>query len=769
MAKRDKQHLDGEGIKKYDRMRQYLDLIYLYGCFDAKTLARINNRSVKDYYAVMDMMRDVFWQEEDQQEGQQNNPRIVRKYANSAKNRMTDSYMMFSMDRVSLLLLYLRLLQELRQGETDVPKLQAHLDNLPVFMGETGQNARNHLLEMEHYGYVTVSHAKYNLSPDKLCVLSNEMLLELYTYVCFAAGVTYPRVPGSFLRRTLERELRSRQLPIPEDSVFLLRNNSHRNVFDEEVVFRLLHMIQNQQTLLIDGREYLPVKLRVDCRLGRWYLLAAGEYQGKLQPVMWAVSRLELPVPSNRANSLRWEAAVQAVELAYPENESLFSGRRTEKAVLVEAKLHFGEETGRQEQFRRELRIGSIESKEGCLFYRAYIRDPLELLPLLRAYAPWLEVLPGEHDLCERMAETLQQMHDGLDAAEWMPHSENYRTMEKRASNQTKEQKDWLKKQKISSDDRKLLNPFQSRLMQFCLDILSDPQQDGSDNETVKKLAKRYGIYQVRNILDWLTQSGFFMQMDARPRLPMSLTEQEYLQYILNPQHMPEVSLFLSEQTRQALAESMPAWLAHIQWKKAPGIQLPQNPGPEGFRDIIRAIRERRMIGYHYRVRGQQREQAAVCLPWKLEYSAYDRRWWVILYDTNDARTIKVPLNHLRDIQILSESSVTDQQIVSSMEMLRMIQPVELHIRDAHNALQRCFTIFENQEIIGSSYSPETGYVLRLNAFRFDWEEILRQLLYLGPNVRLEAPQNMKEDLRKRIIQAQEFNSTAESVFSTKI
>ena len=44
MAKRDKQHLDGEGIKKYDRMRQYLDLIYLYGCFDAKTLARINAR-----------------------------------------------------------------------------------------------------------------------------------------------------------------------------------------------------------------------------------------------------------------------------------------------------------------------------------------------------------------------------------------------------------------------------------------------------------------------------------------------------------------------------------------------------------------------------------------------------------------------------------------------------------------------------------------------------------------------------------------------------
>jgi len=761
MAKRDNQHLDGEGIKKYDRMRQYLDLIYLYGCFDAKTLAKINNRSVKDYYAVMDMMRDVFWQEDDPREGQQNNPRILRKYAESAQNRMTDSYMMFSMDKVSLLLLYLRLLQELRQGVTDVPRLQVLLDELPVFMGETGQNARNHLLEMKHYGYITVSHAKYRLSPDKLCLLSSEMLLELYTYVCFAAGVTYPRVPGSFLRRTLERELRSRNLPIPEDSVFLLRNNSHRNVFDEEVVFRLLRMIQNRQALTIDGREYLPVKLRIDCRLGRWYLLAAGEYQGKLQPVMWAVSRLELPVPSNTTNNLRWEEAAQVVEMAYPESESLFSGRQTETAVLVEAKLHFGEEKGRQEQFRRELRIGSIESIDGVLFYRAYIRDPLELLPLLRAYAPWLEVLPGEHDLCARMAEALQQIQDGLDQADWPPHSENYRTMEKRTSKQPKAQKDLLKRQKIPTDDRKLLNPFQSRLMQFCLDILSDPQQDGSENDAVKKLAKRYGIHQYKNILDWLTQSGFFVQMDARPRLPMSLMEQEYLQYILDPQHMPEVLLFLSEQTRQALAGSAPSWLAHIQWKKAPGMQLPQNPGPEGFQDIIRAIRQRRMIGYRYRVRGNQGENAAVCLPWKLEYSAYDRRWWVILYDTNDDRTIKVPLNHLRDIRILSESSVTDQRIVASMEKLRMKQPVELHIRDSHNALQRCFTVFENQEMIGSSYSPEAGYVLLLNAFRFDREEILRQLLYLGPNVRLEAPQDMKKELRARIIQAKAHFDTA--------
>jgi predicted DNA-binding transcriptional regulator YafY len=100
------------------------------------------------------------------------------------------------------------------------------------------------------------------------------------------------------------------------------------------------------------------------------------------------------------------------------------------------------------------------------------------------------------------------------------------------------------------------------------------------------------------------------------------------------------------------------------------------------------------------------------------------------------------------------------------MEKLRMKEPVILHIRDSHNALQRCFIIFENQEITGSDYSSETGYVLKMNAFRFDREEILRQLMYLGPNVRLAEPADLREELQQRLKQAQK-NNMMNNRFST--
>lgn len=785
MAKKDELHLEGGGVKEYDRLRKYLGLVYLYGCFDAKTLSKINSRSIKDYYAMMKLSEKLLptvKSNDMYQSGKGKSLRFQRRYDASARNRMTDSYMMASLDKRSLLLMYLRLLQRLQQGKASVPELSDSMDGLPVELGEVLQNVRNHVLEMVQHGYaVKLENAVYRLVEDGLTVLNDSALQELYTFTCFAAGVTYPRVPGSFLCRTLERELRRRGLPISEDTVFLLRNNSNHNVFDEEVVFRFLQLIEDRQAALIDGKEYIPVKLRIDCRLGRWYVLVAREYEGTMQAMVLACSRLMLPEAFGDKGNPKWDAALAVVESTYPENESLVSGNQKEKSTLVEVKLCFGEQWGRQQQFCRELQLGSIVTREDGLYYQVRIRDPLELMPLLRAYSPWLQILPGEHDLCSRMTESLQQMEDVLGGNFRTPHPTHYRSLEKRSSGAmvaeetTKAEAVEQANDGNPSKEWKLLSPFQGRLLQFSLDLLADPKQDGTHTEMVKTLAKRYGFSEEDRILALLNDAGLF-KAPVRPCLPMSTIEREYLQYILNPNNVPEVTLFLSESTRWALTSIMEnwgkqnklgeksscrqqvagtlRWVKNIQWKKAIGMELPRNPGAEGFRKLICALRERRLISYRYRVRTQHGYQEATCLPWKLEYSAYDRRWWIILYDTQEGRTIKTPLNHLRDIQLLEKSTVTDSAILAAMEKLRMKEPVILHIQDSHNALQRCFIIFENQEITGSDYSSETGYVLKMNAFRFDREEILRQLMYLGPNVRLVEPADLREELRQRLEQA---------------
>jgi len=777
MAKTEREHLAGEGFKQYDRLRKYLGLIYLYGCFEAEELAKVNARSVKDYNVVIGLILDLFWPNAatgKEKRQIKRNPHIMREYARSAQNRMTDSYMMFSMDRVSLLLTYLCLLQRLGAGKATARQLADALERLQdaycAFfddrnMGDAYQNARNHALELVQYGYASFQDGQFQLEADGLQALKDEAVQELHRYVCFASSVTYPRVPGSFLRRTLERELLHRGLTPFKGSECILRHNSNHNVFDEEVVFRLLHMIEKRQALVLEGVEYLPVKLRVDCRLGRWYVLMAIEQEGVWKPSIRAVSRLELPAPSdNSIEKDRWERARAAVEDAY--ENCLFSGKQVDTPVLVETRLHFEAERGRRDQFARELRLGGIEGCPEGEVYRAAVNDPLELLPQLRAYAPWLTVLPGEHDLDRRMQDSLCRMQENLDGAQWEMHRENDRSFAKKAGEPAVTEK---KKTDRDSGERKLLTPFQGRLLQFCLDLLAYGERGTKDKEYFEKeLAQRYAIQDPGRVMEQLREAGFLGSQEPL-RLPMSQVEREYLQYILDPRNMPEAELFLSPETRSALQGKVPGWIGHIQWMKAPGMDLPENPGSQGFRELLRAIRERRMIAYRYRESGKNEEQETTCLPWKVEYSAYDRRWWVILYDSQDKRTIKARLNHLRGIQVLEESPVTEGEIMAAMEKLRMENHVILRIRDAHNALQRCFTAFENQEIVASSYSPETGYTLEFHAFRFDEEEILRQLMYLGPNVRLEAPEELREKLQDRLEKAKKWNFCEENLFSTDI
>ena len=167
---------------------------------------------------------------------------------------------------------------------------------------------------------------------------------------------------------------------------------------------------------------------------------------------------------------------------------------------------------------------------------------------------------------------------------------------------------------------------------------------------------------------------------------------------------------------------------------------------------LLEAIQSQRQLHYYYRTNGSSEWKEAQSCPWKLEYSAYDRRWWVIFYSEQEKqkRTVKVPLNHLRELRMGGKSAATDKDILAAMDTLRQKEPVELRITDSHNALQRCFLTFENQEIRESRRIEENGqihYYLSFDWFNFDEEEILRRLLHLGPNVALLGPEPLREKL----------------------
>ena len=104
---------------------------------------------------------------------------------------------------------------------------------------------------------------------------------------------------------------------------------------------------------------------------------------------------------------------------------------------------------------------------------------------------------------------------------------------------------------------------------------------------------------------------------------------------------------------------------------------------------------------------------------------------------------------------------MTEPEILAAMDQLRENEPVVLRITDSHNALQRCFLTFENQEIRESRRIVEDGqvhYQLTFNWFRFDEAEILRRLMHLGPNVALMGPETLRAKLIKQVEDAISIN-----------
>lgn len=302
-------------------------------------------------------------------------------------------------------------------------------------------------------------------------------------------------------------------------------------------------------------------------------------------------------------------------------------------------------------------------------------------------------------------------------------------------------------------------NRYQSRAMQFSLDLFSRLQNGPLSGEMLAALAREWGLDYANQVVQPLREAEL-LQWDGKlcrlvpgqpvPRLPMSTPERSYLRAILD---LPEAELFLSPETKEKLRGQCACTEPETpveHWAPA-GEPVPRQPGPEGFRTLLRAAERRWLVDYVYRTNTDETLRQARALPWKLEYSAYDRRWWVIFYRPEEQRTIKARLENLRQIRLAGPSDVTEAEVEEAMDRLMEPEPVVLEVTRTRGTLERCFLVFENQLFVRTRQVSQDRFRLSFQYYRFDRSEILRRLLYLGPGVRLVSPDGMRRELAELI------------------
>lgn len=312
-----------------------------------------------------------------------------------------------------------------------------------------------------------------------------------------------------------------------------------------------------------------------------------------------------------------------------------------------------------------------------------------------------------------------------------------------------------------------LFNEYYSSDLQFLLDLFS-LNRPFSRQESAA-LAKKNHVYTFLNhenaIDSWLKRELFEELPGGQYRVcrelypfvtPPNRLEAEYLADICAS---GESKLFLSQTLLEKLEKVFPTGESSaLDFIKRQNTSGKKNEATgvdaEVFRLLLRAIHGKREIAYDYCTNSDLTPHHARGIPYRLEYSVFDGRWWLISYNAEQDRPIKSKLDNILRVEMAGPHSVDERTICQAIERQKADEPVILRITNEKNALERCFLTFEGMLDMTAFQLGEDEYELRFNYFKWDRHVIVRKLLYLGEYVVAQSPDSIVKELVEELKQA---------------
>ncbi len=307
-----------------------------------------------------------------------------------------------------------------------------------------------------------------------------------------------------------------------------------------------------------------------------------------------------------------------------------------------------------------------------------------------------------------------------------------------------------------------LFNKYQSNEFNMILEVINYIGTKRKINrQQIIDISKQFNINRYELILEKLISNNVILQSEKNEWIPsdwlvpipvlIGSMELNYLKYIMDTE---EAQMFLKSETLIKLNEVLDNivvtdnLIQKIAPKKDSKISEVEK---NNLQILFQAINNKCDIKYEYKTKLDEEYKEAICAPYRIEYSAYDKRWWVILYYYDDKRAIKAKLKNLKNIAIGNKSSIEHNEIETYIKRQLGENKLVLIIKNERNAIERFFLLFDNQEKVETELIDENTYKATLNYFKFDEEEIIRNLFYLGGSVVVKEPDEIRVKIINRI------------------
>ncbi|WP_027627632.1 WYL domain-containing protein [Ruminiclostridium cellobioparum] len=242
------------------------------------------------------------------------------------------------------------------------------------------------------------------------------------------------------------------------------------------------------------------------------------------------------------------------------------------------------------------------------------------------------------------------------------------------------------------------------------------------------------------------------------PPLPVRFTkiEKAWLKALLGE---PEIRMALGNKTLEKLQKELDGFNSPIKreyFELTNTIKLPEITQREAYEKnfslLLKALIQEKPIRYSNTDRKGKVYENMLALPVAIEYSMRDGRFRVSMYSIDDKRPIMANIFTLSDLRIVDEEVGLDRETAKQLlfEQKYSEEPVILEVTDRKAAMERCFMCFSGMERTARDLG-DNKYEIRLNYYLFEEENLIRNIISLGPYVKVASPQRIADEVIRRV------------------
>lgn len=236
--------------------------------------------------------------------------------------------------------------------------------------------------------------------------------------------------------------------------------------------------------------------------------------------------------------------------------------------------------------------------------------------------------------------------------------------------------------------------------------------------------------------------------LQNKPKMPLTLLQKRWLNTLLLDE---KIGLFFTDeqiaQQQDALQEVEPLYKPEqfVFFDRFVDGDAYSNPRYRAnFREILQAVREKRLLNVSYRSNRGTIIVWTDLLPVSLEYSAKDDKFRLQAI----AERKQVTLNLGRLISVEAGEAAAQVKTLKKSELVR--QRLVLEIEDERSTMVRALMHFSDLEK-ETEKLDETHYLLTVQYDKGDEMEMLFRVLSFGPTLRVREPESFKELIREKL------------------